>query len=181
MLYPRAIQNDVGILLSRCGSSTLLDAFIWRSSRISTWVWTWSLVDVLVTESDQICYRRCETTIIHHHLVCRGCRWTIEVHNPDVPEWAETVAEAHGFNDVDPAVLQIFGLCPHCTAEDRRRRTSAQIAPVDYIHDGHRHAVHGTTTTNTDWRRAGPASAMPAVRRPSDCCEPMSQQGPSLT
>jgi Fur family transcriptional regulator, ferric uptake regulator len=69
-------------------------------------------VDVLRTEDGEALYRRCSATH-HHHLVCRSCGRTVEVEGPAVEQWADAVADRHGFKDVSHS-LEIFGTCPEC-------------------------------------------------------------------
>jgi len=69
-------------------------------------------VDVLRTEEGEALYRRCSATH-HHHLVCRSCGRTVEVEGPAVEQWADAVADRHGFRDVSHS-LEIFGTCPDC-------------------------------------------------------------------
>ena len=70
------------------------------------------LVDVIVRSDGEAVYRRCSTHH-HHHLVCRRCRTAIEVEDPSVEKWAETVAAQHGFRDVSHTV-EVFGICREC-------------------------------------------------------------------
>lgn len=69
-------------------------------------------VDTLRTDSGESVYRRCSAQR-HHHLVCRGCRRTVEVEGPAVESWAERVAAEHGFRDVCHTV-EVFGTCADC-------------------------------------------------------------------
>jgi Fur family transcriptional regulator, ferric uptake regulator len=69
-------------------------------------------VDVLRTEEGEALYRRCSATH-HHHLVCRSCGRTVEVEGPAVEQWADAVADRHGYRDVSHS-LEIFGTCPEC-------------------------------------------------------------------
>lgn len=70
-------------------------------------------VDTTRTESGETLYRRCGTTIHHHHLVCRLCGRTVEVSGPAVEKWAESVAAHEGFVDVRHTV-EIIGTCAAC-------------------------------------------------------------------
>ena len=70
-------------------------------------------VDVLRTEDGESVYRRCRTPRHHHHLVCRSCGLTVEVEDTPVERWAATVAEQHGFGDVEHQV-EVFGTCAAC-------------------------------------------------------------------
>jgi Fur family ferric uptake transcriptional regulator len=70
-------------------------------------------VDVLRADSGETVYRRCATSVHHHHLVCRSCGRTIEVRGPAVERWAERMAAEHGFRDVSHTV-EVFGVCADC-------------------------------------------------------------------
>ena len=60
-------------------------------------------------------YRKC-SGVHHHHLVCRGCGHTVEVAGPAVEQWADRMADDHGFSDVSHT-LEIFGTCAQCRGE----------------------------------------------------------------
>jgi len=61
---------------------------------------------------DEWAYRRCSASH-HHHLTCRACGRTIEFEAPDLEAWADDVAAAHGYADIDH-VVEITGRCPAC-------------------------------------------------------------------
>ena len=69
-------------------------------------------VDVLRTDSGEAVYRRCSSHH-HHHLVCRHCGRTVEVDDPPVENWAEKIAQQHGFSEVNHTV-EITGTCAAC-------------------------------------------------------------------
>ncbi|MBU6213966.1 MAG: transcriptional repressor [Actinomycetales bacterium] len=69
-------------------------------------------LDTIVAESAEVLYRRCSADH-HHHLVCRRCGTTVEVHDPQVESWADGVARAHGFADVNHRV-EVMGVCRAC-------------------------------------------------------------------
>ena len=71
-------------------------------------------VDVLRTDDGQAAYRRCSSSVHHHHLVCRSCGRAVEVEGPAVESWADRVAAEHGFTDV-AHTLEIVGTCADCT------------------------------------------------------------------
>ena len=73
------------------------------------------LVDVLRNADGEAVYRRCAVTGHHHHLLCRSCGKAVEVEAPAVEAWAARIASEHGFTAVEHTV-EIFGLCPECTA-----------------------------------------------------------------
>ena len=70
-------------------------------------------VDVLRTQEGEARYRLCSTSSHHHHLVCRGCGYTVEVDDPAVERWAQTTGEVHGFSGITHT-LEIFGTCSAC-------------------------------------------------------------------
>ena len=70
-------------------------------------------IDALRGEDGEVRYRRCGTDHHHHHLVCRVCGRTVEVEGPEVEDWAEAVASAHGFVDVAHTV-EVLGTCDGC-------------------------------------------------------------------
>ncbi|WP_068275101.1 Fur family transcriptional regulator [Aldersonia kunmingensis] len=70
-------------------------------------------IDMLRTDTGESVYRRCSSGH-HHHLVCRNCGYTVEVEGPTVEQWAQTVADEHGFGDVSHTV-EIFGTCRDCS------------------------------------------------------------------
>ena len=74
-------------------------------------------VDVLRSPEREAMYRRCSDGH-HHHLVCRRCGATVEVEGPAVERWASSVADKHGFVDIDHT-LEIMGTCRACAAEGR--------------------------------------------------------------
>lgn len=69
-------------------------------------------IDVIVREDGESVYRRCSGTH-HHHLVCRTCGRTVEVEGPAVERWASSVAQEHGFTEVNHT-LELFGMCSSC-------------------------------------------------------------------
>src|SRR4051812_49595741 len=71
-------------------------------------------LDSLRTDTGEALYRRCSPQH-HHHLVCRACGLTVEVAGPAVEQWADRIADDHGFVDVSHT-LEIFGTCASCRA-----------------------------------------------------------------
>ncbi|GAA1347510.1 Fur family transcriptional regulator [Falsarthrobacter nasiphocae] len=74
------------------------------------------LVDTVRREDGETVYRRCEVEAHHHHLVCTRCGRAVEIETPAVEELVSRAAEAHGYTSVRHT-MEIFGLCPACTAE----------------------------------------------------------------
>jgi Fur family transcriptional regulator, ferric uptake regulator len=73
-------------------------------------------VDVLRADDGESLYRRCVTDQHHHHLICRDCGRTEEVEGAEVEQWADHVADLHGFVGVRHT-LEIFGTCRHCAGD----------------------------------------------------------------
>lgn len=73
------------------------------------------VVDVLRTETGEAVYRRCSQHH-HHHIVCRHCGYTVEIEEPVVERWAESIADDNGFADLTHTV-EIVGTCATCAAE----------------------------------------------------------------
>lgn len=69
-------------------------------------------VDVIRHDGEQS-FRRCHTSAHHHHLVCRNCGSAVEIVGTAVEEWADRIAQQHGFREIDHE-LEIFGLCGRC-------------------------------------------------------------------
>jgi Fur family transcriptional regulator, ferric uptake regulator len=69
--------------------------------------------DVIRTGDGEARYRLCRSTGHHHHLLCRGCGLAVELDADVVEQWANAVAEQHGFTAVDH-VVEIVGTCADC-------------------------------------------------------------------
>jgi len=72
--------------------------------------------DTVQTPTGETLFRGCATAGHHHHLVCRRCGNTVEVHSDAVEEWARTAAREYGFTEVGH-VLDIYGICADCSRE----------------------------------------------------------------
>lgn len=74
-------------------------------------------VDVIHTPDGETTYRACghARSTHHHHLVCRHCGRTEEIEGRVVERWAASVADEHGYTDVDHTV-ELFGTCAACAA-----------------------------------------------------------------
>ena len=72
-------------------------------------------IDAIRDSTGEILYRRCQTDTHHHHLTCRKCGCSVEVEGRAVERWADQVAQQAGFTNVGHTV-ELFGLCPDCTA-----------------------------------------------------------------
>ncbi|MDR1807700.1 MAG: transcriptional repressor [Propionibacteriaceae bacterium] len=70
-------------------------------------------IDQLRLAGGETAYRHCATTAHHHHLVCRHCHTAVEVAGDAIEQWAQSVADQHGFTDVDHAI-ELYGLCQEC-------------------------------------------------------------------
>lgn len=73
-------------------------------------------VDVLTQEDGETVYLRCSQRH-HHHLLCRSCGRSIEIAGQAVVQWANDVAEEHGYTHISHT-LELFGLCPACSPAD---------------------------------------------------------------
>lgn len=71
-------------------------------------------VDVVRADDGEARYRLCSTGH-HHHLVCRVCGRTEEIEGPEVERWARSVADRHGFTDIEH-VVELFGTCRGCSS-----------------------------------------------------------------
>jgi Fur family ferric uptake transcriptional regulator len=74
-------------------------------------------LDVVIRPDGEASYRLCgpgrpgdDPAGHHHHLVCRVCGRSVEVEGPEVEAWAERVAAAAAFSDIEHTV-EIFGTC----------------------------------------------------------------------
>ena len=70
--------------------------------------------DSLQQEGESL-YRACTPGSHHHHLICRNCGTAVEISADPVEAWARQVAAEHGFTEPNH-VVDVFGLCPECTA-----------------------------------------------------------------
>ncbi len=71
--------------------------------------------DTLQSPEGESLYRACESVTHHHHLICRSCGAAVEIAASPVEKWAHEIAREHGYTE--PAhVVDIYGLCPACTA-----------------------------------------------------------------
>ena len=71
-------------------------------------------VDAL-RQDGEIAYRMCRRAAHHHHLVCRSCGLTVELHGDVVESWARELAARTGFVQVEHT-LEFSGLCERCAA-----------------------------------------------------------------
>ncbi len=74
--------------------------------------------DSLQSPEGETLFRSCETSAHHHHLVCRRCGETRELAATVVEDWAGRVGAEHGFTEIGH-VVDLFGLCPECSALER--------------------------------------------------------------
>lgn len=70
-------------------------------------------IDMVRSGGGETLYRRCIREDHHHHLVCRSCGASVEIHSPEVERWAESLADQHGFAEVTHT-LEVYGLCESC-------------------------------------------------------------------
>jgi len=77
------------------------------------WLTDQGLLDVINHDGGGATYRACHQATHHHHVVCRSCGAAVEVEAQAVEAWAEQVAQAAGFREIQHTV-EITGLCPTC-------------------------------------------------------------------
>ena len=70
-------------------------------------------VDVLRANDGEVIYRRCASGEHHHHLVCTECGTSVEVASDEIEQWADRVAQNHGFTPVEHTA-EVFGICAAC-------------------------------------------------------------------
>lgn len=71
-------------------------------------------VDIVKRMDGDAAFRMCASDTHHHHLVCTGCGFSVEINNEDVEQWAVRAARRHGFSNVSHD-LEIFGTCQECS------------------------------------------------------------------
>jgi len=71
-------------------------------------------VDVLRANDGEVIYRRCASGEHHHHLVCTECGTSVEVASDEIEQWADRVAQNHGFTPVEHTA-EVFGICAACS------------------------------------------------------------------
>lgn len=69
-------------------------------------------VDCIVRDNGETKYRHCSPEH-HHHLLCRSCGKTVEVHAETFEAWCQRTASDHGFRDIEHSV-EIVGTCNDC-------------------------------------------------------------------
>ncbi|WP_127841917.1 Fur family transcriptional regulator [Actinomyces wuliandei] len=74
-------------------------------------------VDQLRGTEGEVLYRACERVEHHHHIVCRGCGFTVEVAGGELETWIRRVSAQHGFTAMEHTA-EFFGLCADCSAAD---------------------------------------------------------------
>lgn len=75
-------------------------------------------LDALRKSDGEVIYRKCAAGDHHHHLVCRGCGYSVEIENDDLEAWTRRTASRHGFTETTHD-LEIYGLCGDCSASRR--------------------------------------------------------------
>ncbi|WP_240759118.1 Fur family transcriptional regulator [Phytoactinopolyspora endophytica] len=75
-------------------------------------------VNVVHGRGHEAKYRRCEHRR-HYHLICRLCHLAVEVDDATLDAWAASLAQEHGFVEVDPT-LEVLGLCRQCAVQHER-------------------------------------------------------------
>ncbi|WP_448760240.1 Fur family transcriptional regulator [Actinomyces oricola] len=71
-------------------------------------------VDQVRSAEGENLYRACEYHEHHHHLVCRRCGRTVEIHGKPLEAWIARISAEHGFTDISHTA-ELFGLCQECS------------------------------------------------------------------
>lgn len=79
--------------------------------------------DTLQSAEGEMVYRACDMDTHHHHLICRECGRAEEIAIEPVERWVSSVAGEYGYTE-PRHVIDIFGLCPACTAAAAARRSA---------------------------------------------------------
>ena len=69
-------------------------------------------VDMIIGSDGESLYRLCSNDH-HHHLMCQGCGFAIEIVGEALEIWAKQVGLDHGFTDISHT-LEISGICKSC-------------------------------------------------------------------
>lgn len=72
------------------------------------------VIDMLVHQPGEICYRLCSEGH-HHHLVCSSCHHVVELGDCELDSWLDDLGAAHGFA-VTTHTVEVTGLCSACQA-----------------------------------------------------------------
>ena len=72
------------------------------------------VVDELVHNAGETCYRLCSPGH-HHHLVCSRCHRVEELEDCEIDSWVARAAKSHGFEPASHTV-EVVGLCADCLA-----------------------------------------------------------------
>jgi Fur family ferric uptake transcriptional regulator len=70
------------------------------------------VVDTLVHDSTETCYRLCAAEH-HHHLVCSSCHRVVELTDCGIEPWIAKAARRSGFEATEHR-LEVTGLCAAC-------------------------------------------------------------------
>jgi Fur family transcriptional regulator, ferric uptake regulator len=72
------------------------------------------VVDELVHNAGETCYRLCSPGH-HHHLVCSSCHRVEELEGCEIDSWVASASKSHGFKPASHTV-EVVGLCSDCLA-----------------------------------------------------------------
>jgi Fur family transcriptional regulator, ferric uptake regulator len=72
------------------------------------------IADTVRSEDGEELFRHRRTSGHHHYMVCRRCGYDVAVGSPAIEDWADHVAAAHGFSQVNHTI-ELLGLCADCT------------------------------------------------------------------
>jgi Fur family ferric uptake transcriptional regulator len=72
------------------------------------------IVDVLMHQPGEVCYRLCSEGH-HHHLTCSECHQVVELGDCELEPWLARLGRAHGFTVTKHAV-EVTGICAACAS-----------------------------------------------------------------
>jgi Fur family ferric uptake transcriptional regulator len=70
------------------------------------------VVDALMHQPGEVCYRLCSEGH-HHHLVCAECHRVVELGDCNLDAWLDRLAGEHGFT-VSAHTVEVTGTCANC-------------------------------------------------------------------
>jgi Fur family ferric uptake transcriptional regulator len=72
------------------------------------------IVDVLMHQPGEVCYRLCSEGH-HHHLTCSECHQVVELGDCELEPWLVRLGRDHGFTVTKHAV-EVTGICAACAS-----------------------------------------------------------------
>jgi Fur family transcriptional regulator, ferric uptake regulator len=74
------------------------------------------VIDALVHNPGEVCYRLCGDGH-HHHLVCIECHRVVELGDCELDGWLDRLAAEHGFTVAEHTV-EVTGMCGDCRGSE---------------------------------------------------------------